>query len=120
METNPIPHISQIKEELYDNYIYFHTDTGTEHKTPDISVLPPCQSVLKLHARRANYVACIWKNSLKPILDPPSILENGWLDDNSAQWIDIAFPDSITDILFDEAYEEERNVESDVESENED
>ena len=34
-----------------------------EVKTVDMSTLPPCESVLRLHCERANYLAAIWKRA---------------------------------------------------------
>ena len=98
----------------------FRKKFQAENKTPDISVLPPCQSVLKLHIRRANFVACLWKKSSEPIIDVQPVYEHGWYEDNSVQWIDKPFPESVEDIMFDEAFEEDTDIDSDVESEEED
>ena len=55
------------------------------------SQLPPCSDCLKLHARRANYQACIWRRSLEaePVIPSPAdghgwILEDGKL---CVQWM---------------------------------
>ena len=73
----------------------FRSKCKSEHKIPDISVLSPCRSVLKLHTLRANYVACIWKRSLTAMVDVPPSFEHGWNPDGTIHWIDIAFPDSL-------------------------
>ena len=67
---------------------------SNENKAIDISVLPPCRSVLILHCKKTNYVAKIWKSLLEPIVDTPLLSENGWT-------IDTAFPDLVEDILLD-------------------
>ena len=61
-------------------------------------MLPPCQENLKLHMRRANYVATIFNsaNLLQMILDSP--LKHGW--DENLVVVVIVFPDDISDILF--------------------
>ena len=44
--------------------------------------LPPCEDVLRLHIRRANYQAYIWRQSLASQQHQADPLENGWcLDD---------------------------------------
>ena len=54
-------------------YDIFYKKYSNENKTVDMSILPPCQSVLKLLVLRACYVSAMWKKSVeaKPIL--PSI-----------------------------------------------
>ncbi|CAB4006806.1 Hypothetical predicted protein [Paramuricea clavata] len=47
-------------------------------KMVDLSLLPPCQSVLKLHGRRANFVAKIWKSSDEAKVQIPEISRHGW------------------------------------------
>ena len=46
-------------------------------------LLPPCNFVLTLHIKRANYVAKMWKSSLTKWLDSDDISENEWLPDIS-------------------------------------
>ena len=67
-------------------------------KSLDLCMLPPCQENLKLHMRRANYVATIFNsaNLLQMILDSP--LKHGW--DENLVVVAIVFPDDISDILF--------------------
>ena len=52
-------------------------------KIIDMSFLPPCNSVLILHIKRANYVAMILKPSLTNWLDLDDFSENGWPPDGS-------------------------------------
>ena len=40
--------------------------------------LPPCQSSLRLHVKRSNYQAAIWRRALSPCPDIPSPQEHGW------------------------------------------
>ena len=64
----------------------------------DLAVLPPCRSVLYLHAQRANYVAKIWKSSNLAWHDMPDI-NNGWLENEEIDLVENVFPDDIEDIL---------------------
>ena len=72
-----------------------------EEKVTDLSLLPPCQSTLYLHILHSNSVARIWKCSLLNVVEYPSIMENGWMENGEIIWVDDAFPDDIMDI-FDE------------------
>ena len=60
-----------------------------------MSTLPPCERVLFLHVKRANYIASIWKkaNVAKPVLSP--ITDNGWNEDGSLNWISEIFPEEV-------------------------
>ena len=79
-------------------------------KVIDMALLPPCQSVLILHSKRANYVARLWKSSLTNWIEPTDISENDWSSDGSTVWVDEIFPreveeiyamqQTITDVLF--------------------
>jgi hypothetical protein len=70
----------------------------------DLSLLPPCNTSLLLHCKRANYQTFIWKNAHVQNPSLPSPCGNGWTFDDSGtlqiQWtgIDI-IPNSITDFL---------------------
>jgi hypothetical protein len=46
----------------------FHSKYIRENKITDLSVLPPCESVLKLHTMRANTIAYVWHNLANPII----------------------------------------------------
>ena len=41
----------------------FYQKHQSQNKILDISTLPPCELVLFLHVKRANYIASIWKKS---------------------------------------------------------
>ena len=77
-------------------------------------MLPPCQENLKLHMRRANYVATIFNSAIMLQMDLDSPLEHGW-DENLATVLSImAFSEDISDTFF---LLDERNVyENDDES----
>ena len=56
-----------------------------------MSLLLPCNSVLILQVKQANYVAKMWKSSLTNWLDSDDISKNGWLPDGSTYWVDDIF-----------------------------
>ena len=42
----------------------FTKKQANENKITDLPILPPCESTLLLHIKRANYVAKLWKTCL--------------------------------------------------------
>lgn len=71
----------------------------------DLCMLPPCRSSLQLHARRANYVAHVWKNAQVQYQHLPSPVGNGWIQacDGSIeiQWTTGSIlPQQLVDILY--------------------
>ena len=54
---------------------------STENKIIDLSTLPPCQSTLYLHIKRANYVAKVWKSCTREDYYNNDISEYGWYAD---------------------------------------
>ena len=87
------------------------------NKAIDLSVLPPCHSSLILHAKRANFIAAMWKRTKEAIIEMPPITDHGWNDNGSIEWIDKPYPDDITEMLIEDNGEEEETVESDIDSE---
>ena len=61
-------------------------------KIIDLSLLPPCKSVLRLHSKRANAVAYLWRNASNPTNEFPSLTENGQTTTGDIEWIEEAFP----------------------------
>ena len=93
------------KEKVNDTrYELFHRKYNNQNKIVDMSSLPPCESVLKLHIMRANYVACLWKKSKIAMIDLPNVIYHGWQPDGQIQWIqdDNIYPQDVEDILFDD------------------
>ena len=80
-----------------------------DNKIIDLSLLPPCQSSLELHCKRANFVAKMWRDASNPMLLSDNPVMHGWLPDMNIEWIKEAYPSDITELLFD----------SDVEDDNE-
>ena len=76
-------------------YQLFEKKYEKDDKIIDISLLPPCQSVLLLHAKRANFVAKILKcsNEAKPQI--PDVEMHGWDVNGKIKWLEKEFPDNI-------------------------
>ena len=52
--------------------------------------LPPCEDTLFLHAKRANYQACVWRRCLETEPEVPSAEGHGWIIDDGqlvVQWM---------------------------------
>ena len=79
-----------------------------ENKVIDLSALPPCCNVLRIHSERANFVAKIWRSSLKNKIDEESFVNQGWDEYDNIRWIDQAFPNDISGIFFDNSYDDEK------------
>ena len=71
-----------------------------------MSLLPPCRTVLRLHIKRANFVAAIWKHATQAMIDPPRISTMGWNENGSIEWIKAAFPRDIEEMLLDDEFDE--------------
>ena len=93
--------VNQVRYEL------FQKKYEKEGKIIDLSMLPPCESVLLLHARRANFVAKILRSSTEPQVEIPDIRMHGWDDDKKIKWLEKEFPDEIEDLLIDSNVDEE-------------
>ena len=67
---------------------YFNART----KVIDLSLLPPYQSTLKLHASRAHVVAKIWKSADETNVDIPDATLERWNENLQIHWLDNSFP----------------------------
>ena len=83
----------------------FKNENETDHKCIDLAPLPPCQSVLYLHAKRANTVAYLWQQSLSAQIAMPDYSICGWNVSCDIQWVDILFPEVVEDVLINEEYD---------------
>ena len=72
-----------------------------EDKIIDLSLLPPCQSSLRLHSLRANAVANIWNDADQRTAHLPDLTLHGWNEDFRIRWFDDAFSKNVIDILMD-------------------
>ena len=69
-------------------------------KSLDLCMLPQYQQNLKLHMRRANYVAVIFNSANMLQMDLDSPFGYGWDENLPTVWSDIVFPEDISDMLF--------------------
>ena len=76
--------------------------------------LPPCRSSLKLHARRSNYIAKIWRQADQKIMVYESPQQHGWNEDYSLEWVDEIFPTDIAKHL------DVRDIECDYDTDSDD
>ncbi|CAB4016498.1 Hypothetical predicted protein [Paramuricea clavata] len=91
-------------------------------KIVDLSLSPPCQSVLKLHGRRANFVAKIWKSSDESKLQIPEISHHGWKSTGEIKWLVREFPDDVEELLLNpelDKLDDDKIFDRDFESEEE-
>ncbi len=70
-----------------------------ENKITDLSLLPPCQSNLKLHIKRSNYVASIFRQAGCLMMDLDDPANHGWDESGSVAWSDKCYPDDVTELL---------------------
>ena len=54
----------------------------------DLSLIPPCRSVLKMHIKRVNYQVLLWKKSFMPNPNLPPPEEHGWKQSDEAGLLD--------------------------------
>ena len=74
-------------------------------KIIDLSLLPPCKSVLLLHTKRLHFLAKIWKCSNEAQLQIPDIKMHGWDANCKIKLLEKEFPDNIQDLLFDSDFD---------------
>ena len=96
--------VNQVRYEL------FQKKYEKEGKIIDLSMLPSCESVLLLHARRANFVAKILKSSNEPQVEIPDIRMHSWDVNMKIKWLEKEFPDDIEDLLIDSNLDEEIDI----------
>ena len=84
----------------------FYKKCKQEGIITDLSVMPPCKPVLRLHTQSANYVAKIWKSSMENEVNCPDITRHGWNEDGSIKWVESVFAEDIEEILLNDNYEE--------------
>ena len=85
----------------FARYQLFMKKHATPKKVVDLSLLPPCRPVLKLHAARANAIDAMWKSSTIPEINLSGIINVGWYSDMSIQWTENEFPEDLRDMLLD-------------------
>ena len=71
----------------------------SEKKITDLSLLPPCQATLKLHIKRSNYVASIFRQAGCLMMDLDDPANHGWDERGSVVWSDVCYPDDVAELL---------------------
>lgn len=84
----------------------FQRKYANENKIVDLASLPPCQSVLKLHTSRANFVSKLWKSAGDHQLQLPNLPVHSWTDRCEIVWMHKAFPENIEELLLEQNLEE--------------
>ena len=93
------------KDINYARHELFQRTYSRDNKITDLSLLPPCQSTLKLHASRANVVAKLWKSADETNVCIPDAALEGWDENLQIHWLDNAFPENVIDILMDSDFD---------------
>ena len=93
---------------------------ANENKIIDLSFLPPCDTTLQLHVKRANFVAKLWKTCLDQDFTLPDIQNHGWLENGDIQWVKEVFPDDYRECLSMESEEVAYGSDTETDSETED
>ena len=70
-------------------------------KIIDLSLLPSCSDNLRLHCKRANHVAMIFKQADRLILELEEPVNHGWNERGSVVWSEVWFPEDICKLLLD-------------------
>ena len=65
----------------------------------ELSLLPPCQTSLESHIKRANYAARIWRQASYPMTHTQDPEFHGWNENLSTDWISVHYPEGISELL---------------------
>ena len=86
----------------------------------DLSVVPPCKSVLLLHLRRSALAANLWKQAKEAMIKSPGIEKYGWFADGEIEWTLDVYPADVQDIFEDpDPYIDDDNDDDDCDTESE-
>ena len=77
----------------------FWRSYSRDNKVIDLSLLPPCQTSLERHIRRATYLARIWRQASHPMMNIQDPQFYGWNEDLSTDWISVPYPEDISELL---------------------
>ena len=80
----------------------------------DLSVLPPCRSSLHLHIQRSNYIARIWRQANKDMMDLQPPQSHGWNEDFSLKWPNVIIPEDVVRSIDEELGQHEENDADDI------
>ena len=64
----------------------------SEKKITDLTLLPPIQANLKLHIKRSNYVASIFRQADCLMMDLDDPANHGWDERGAVVWSDVMLP----------------------------
>ena len=78
-----------------------------ENKIIDLSLLPPCEINVKYHIMRAKYVALMFRNANRLILNLEDPINYGWDERGRVKWSTACYPDDISQLLINHAEDEE-------------
>ena len=75
----------------------FWRNFSRDQKITDLSLLPPCKDSLVRHIKRSNYIAHIWRQASRPMIEQEDPINHGWKADFSVDWIFEPYPEDISD-----------------------
>ena len=105
--------VNQARREIFWDKLH------KKNKIVDLSLLPPCQSSLKKHIKRANYVARMWRQSVNPVMDLPDPTQQGWNKDQQIEWVDEPYPNDVGELLFEKEDKKSNNDNEDADEDEE-
>ena len=79
--------------------IIFWRSYSRDNEVIDVSLLPPCPTSLERAIRRANYVAKIWRQSSRHMMNIHEPHFHGWNEVLSTDWISVPCPEDISELL---------------------
>ena len=68
--------LKSVNEARYAIFATERQKRQKENKITDMAAFPPCESVLRLHSKRANAVAYMWRNAVNSIPKFPNLEES--------------------------------------------
>ena len=88
-----------------------------KNRVIDLLHLPPCKASLKLHTRRSNYIAKIWRQAENDMIVYEHPLNHGWNSNYSLQWVNELYPTDVGSPLTSDEIMYESDYETDSEDE---
>lgn len=79
----------------------FWRNFSRDQKITDLSLLPPCKDSLMRHIERSNYIAYIWRQASRAMIEQEDPSTHGWKADFSVDWIFEPYPEDISELLLD-------------------
>lgn len=91
-----------------------------EKKIVDLSLLPPCFENLKLHIKRANYVARMYRQAPCLMLQLENPSNHGWDERGSVIWSSTCYPEDVSEILLQADEDDDHDIDDVENSDSED